>query len=173
MAILVILLLAADGWLLWRWLRSRISRRHRARREQARKIRDTLGNGSFSPAQAFSYLRKVNPYSFEELVLDGLEIDGYRVTRNRSYSGDGGIDGRAARGGKEYLVQCKRYRGYISRQDVEDFSRVCTRECREGLFVHTGKTGDGSYETAASFGNVRIISGERMLRLVGYSNSNI
>ena len=135
---------------------------------QAGNVRDLLSSGSLLPAQAFAYLQKVNPYSFEELVLDGFEKAGYKVKRNARYSGDGGVDGRVSKDGEEYLVQCKRYRGYISRQDVEDFSRVCTRECRRGFFVHTGKTGEGSWETAGAFGNVNIISGGRMLSLVGY-----
>ena len=85
------------------------------------------------------------------------------MKRNKRYSGDGGIDGRASKDGEEYLVQSKRYRGYISRQHVEDFSRVCTRERLKGFFVHTGKTGDASWETAGTFGNVDI-------GLVGYQN---
>ena len=135
---------------------------------QAGNVRDLLSSGSLLPAQAFVYLRKVNPYSFEELDLDGFEKAGYRVRRNERYSGDGGVDGRVSKDGEEYLVQCKRYRGYISRQDVEDFSRVCTRECRKGFFVHTGKTGEASWGTAGAFGNVNIISGGRMLSLAGY-----
>ena len=135
---------------------------------EAGYVRDLLGRGSLSPAQAMTYLRKINPFAFEELVLDGFEKAGYEVKRNRRYSGDGGVDGRVSKDGIRYLVQCKRYRGYISRQDVEDFSRVCTRECLKGFFVHTGKTGDRSRDTAVSAGNVDIVGGDRMLSVVGY-----
>lgn len=145
-------------------------RRHNRRIRSAEGVRNLLAEGALLPAQAVSYLRKVNPYTFEELVLDGFLRDGYKVKRNKRYSGDGGIDGRASKDGEEYLVQSKRYRGYISRQHVEDFSRVCTRERLKGFFVHTGKTGDASWETAGTFGNVDIVSGDRMLRLVGYQN---
>lgn len=146
-------------------------RRHERRIRSSEGVRNLLSGGTLLPAQAFSYLRKVNPYTFEELVLDGFLRGGYKVKRNRRYSGDGGIDGRVSKDGEEYLVQSKRYRGYISRQHVEDFSRVCTRERRKGFFVHTGKTGDASWETVSLFGNVDIVSGERMLRLVGYQNN--
>ena len=155
-------------FVLWRILFPPVPRRHRRRMEEAGRVRDLLAGGSLLPAQAFAYLRKVNPFTYEELVLDGFESAGYRAKRNRSYSGDGGVDGRVSKDGVEYLVQCKRYRGYVSRQDVEDFSRVCTRECRKGFFVHTGKTGEGSWETAGAFGNVDIVSGQRMLDLVGW-----
>lgn len=150
--------------------RSATKRRHSRRLRSADNVRNLLAGGTLLPAQAVSYLRKVNPYTFEELVLDGFFRDGYKVKRNKRYSGDGGIDGRASKDGEEYLVQSKRYRGYISRQHVEDFSRVCTRERLKGFFVHTGKTGDASWETAGTFGNVDIVSGDRMLRLVGYQN---
>lgn len=146
------------------------SRRHEARKAQAARVRELLGKGGFSPAQALSYLRKINPYSFEELVLDGFKKAGYGVRRNRSYSGDGGVDGRVSKDGFDYLVQCKRYRGYISRQDVEDFSRVCTRVCRRGFFVHTGKTGGASRDAAGWMNNVDIVSGDRMLALVGFTD---
>lgn len=149
------------------------SRRHKARRREAERVRDLLSRGGFSTAQGIAYLRKINPYAFEELILDGFEKAGYSVKRNRSYSGDGGVDGRVTRNGEEYLVQCKRYRGHISRQDVEDFSRVCTRERKRGFFVHTGKTGEGSWETAGQFGNVDIVSGRRMLAVAGlFENLN-
>ncbi len=157
---------------LWRILFPPVPRRHRRRMEEAGRVRDLLAGGSLLPAQAFAYLRKINPFTFEELVLDGFERAGYRAVRNRRYSGDGGVDGRVIAEGKEYLVQCKRYRGYVSRQDVEDFSRVCTRLCRDGFFVHTGKTGNGSTETAQLFGNVTIVSGDSMLDLVGFKGAN-
>lgn len=161
--VISVLLAAVFGW-----MRKSRPRRHEVRRRQAESVRETVGNGTFLPAQAFAYLRKMNPYAFEELVLDGFGKAGYEVRRNRMYSADGGVDGHVSRDGKEYLVQCKRYAGYISRKDVEDFSRLCTRECREGFFVHTGKTGAGSREVVSGTGNVRIVSGDEMLRLVGF-----
>ncbi len=170
--LLVILLVVIAAFVFWKGGHSWVSRRHKARRDQARRFAQLLGSGSLLPAQAFAYLRKINPFTFEELVLDGFERAGYLAVRNRRYSGDGGVDGRVIAGGKEYLVQCKRYRGYVSRQDVEDFSRVCTRLCRDGFFVHTGKTGNGSTETAQLFGNVTIVSGDSMLDLVGFKGAN-
>lgn len=147
-------------------------RRHRRCRADAARVRNKLANGDFLPSQAFSYLRKINPYTFEELVLDGFERAGYRVKRNDSYSGDGGIDGRISKSGRRYLVQCKRYSGHISKRHVEQFSEVCRRKHAKGVFVHTGKTGKGSSDIASEMGNVVIMSGEDMLELIGYAKHN-
>ena len=170
-AAVVILLAAIAACFLGLSSGSARRRRHRRRREAAKRVRETLGKGGFKPAQALSYLRKVNPYTFEELVLDGFERDGYIVCRNDSYSGDGGKDGMVLKGGRTYLVQSKRYCRHIDRTHVEDFSRLCSRECKEGFFVHTGRTGKGSRRIAQDAGNVTIVGGDRMLRLVGYVGS--
>ena len=61
----------------WRRMFPGTSKRHKRRMAQAGNLRDLLSSGSLLPAQAFAYLRKVNPYSFEELVLDGFEKAGY------------------------------------------------------------------------------------------------
>lgn len=44
--------------------------------------------------QKIAYLRKIDPFVFEELLLEGFERRGFEVIRNRRYTGDGGIDGR-------------------------------------------------------------------------------
>ena len=144
--------------------------RHERYQARAKALLETLRSGKMRPGQAMAYLRKVNPYVFEEAVLDGFRRKGFGITRNRSYSGDGGIDGRVSLKGKEYLVQCKRYKNHIDRRHVEDFSRICLRDGVEGYFVHTGKTGKGAREQADLWGNVFIISGQRLLELLGYKD---
>ena len=41
-----------------------------------------------------AYLRKIDPFTFEELLLEGFESHGFRTIRNKRHTGDGGIDGR-------------------------------------------------------------------------------
>jgi len=41
---------------------------------------------------SIAYLRKIDPYVFEELLLEALLSKGFKITRNKRYSGDGGID---------------------------------------------------------------------------------
>ncbi|WP_199192296.1 restriction endonuclease [Chlorogloea sp. CCALA 695] len=59
-------------------------------------------------------LRKMNPYAFEELLLTCCQNQGWKIERNFKYSNDGGLDGRVTIAGRLYLIQAKRYRGYIN-----------------------------------------------------------
>lgn len=112
------------------------------------------------------YLRKIDPFVFEELVLWAFKQKGYRVYRNTRYSGDGGVDGKVKVNGRKILVQDKRYSGYIQMSHVRDFDRLCRRRHRYGIFVHTGKTGKGTKEIASLSERITIISGDRLVRLL-------
>jgi restriction system protein len=122
------------------------------------------------PAKRLLYLRKVDPYVFEELVLTSLKNNGYKIKRNKRYSGDGGIDGKVFIDGKLFFVQSKRYKGHITLRHVKDFSYVCEKHNAFGLFVHTGKTGKGVRDLTCN--RVKIISGDRLIQLIVFSDFN-
>lgn len=149
--------------------------RHKSYIRKAKRVYKRLNDGSFSERQVMSYLRNVNPYVFEELVIYAFSRHGYTFERNRRYSGDGGIDGRVFKDGKMYLLQCKRYGKYINPRHVDAFSAVCRKEGCEGFFVHTGRTGRGAKHEAIISGNVSIISGNRLLHLLSedFTDTNI
>lgn len=117
-----------------------------------------------SPAQQLSYVRKVDPFVFEEMLLTAFKRLGYKIKRNTAYTGDGGIDGQVRINGQWMLVQAKRYRGYISASDVTAFSRLCAKSKSKGYFIHTGLTGKQSHVNAGK--NVRIISGDALLDML-------
>lgn len=112
----------------------------------------------------FSYLRKVDPFVFEEMILTSIKRNNHQITRNKRYTGDGGIDGRAVINGVETIIQAKRYSSYIAAKDVEVFSSKCETLGSKGLFVHTGRTGKKARGLRHS--NVDIVSGNRMLDLL-------
>lgn len=116
--------------------------------------------------QLIVYLRRINPYVFEELVLIAFSKKGYSIKRNTSYSGDGGVDGQMHKDGKEYYVQCKRYASYIQMNHVQEFAYKCHRDGRAGFFVHTGRTGPLLKRNPQSYGDVEIISGQRLIALM-------
>ena len=118
-----------------------------------------------SPAQQFSFLRKVDPFIFEEMILTSLADTGAKIKRNHRYTGDGGIDGRATIKGTKYLIQAKRYKGHISAQHVKEFADICRRQRKKGLFIHTGKTGKQAWNNASG-DQVTVISGAKMLGLM-------
>lgn len=118
-------------------------------------------------ARCLTYLRQVDPLVFEEVVLSALEEAGLLVLRNRSYSGDGGVDG-AGWGPKcgWLAVQVKRYSSHIDRDYFLDFRDVI--QCRHfngGLFVHTGRSCVGAYAFLPDSGII-LLSGERLITLL-------
>jgi restriction system protein len=117
------------------------------------------------PGAQFAYLRKVDPWVVEELVLTALARQGHRIKRNARYTGDGGLDGRCWVDRKLHLIQVKRYGGYIAAEDVFAFARVCEAHGAEGLFIHTGRTGAAA-AAAGSQPGVRIVSGRKLLELL-------
>lgn len=118
-----------------------------------------------SPREQMAHLRAVNPYVFEEMILTVLKHRGYKIRRNKRYSGDGGIDGQVIIEDHCYLIQAKRYTNHINPAHVESFVRLCQRRRKRGLFVHTGKTGKKSYEII-QFSEIEIISGDRLLNML-------
>lgn len=109
-----------------------------------------------------SYLRKINPYVFEELILYAFKKHGYKIYRNRRYSNDGGIDGKVKKDGKKYLIQAKRYSAAINPCHVRNFIDVCRKMKMKGYFVHTGRTGDMSKELQKNNPEIKFISGSEL-----------
>jgi len=116
------------------------------------------------PRQQFGYLRYTNPYIYEEMILSALNRLGYKIIRNRQYSGDGGVDGKAVINGAIVLIQAKRYKKHINPKHIEEFVTICERSGHLGLFVHTGKTGPLSRSLTNQ--TIDIVSGQRMLELL-------
>ncbi len=117
------------------------------------------------PDYQMTYLRGVDPFVFEEMILTAIKRKGLRIVRNKKYTGDGGIDGRCFINDQEYLIQAKRYSGYINPAHVIEFVNVCKKHNSRGFFVHTGKTGRKS-KSVFSNPNIELISGERLLNLL-------
>lgn len=142
----------------------RLPWRHRRNIRRARRVIRRVG--SLDDRAVIVYLRKIDPYVFEEVVLEAFRRKGWTVYHNRRYSGDGGIDGRIRRGRRTYIVQCKRYSGHIRVSDVRSFAIQCrVREVR-GAFVHTGHTGKSSRDVAAEYPELEIWSGSRLAELI-------
>lgn len=141
----------------------------RWRIRQARKQLKVLRGiqGANAEARALAYLREVDPYVFECMVLLSLRKLGCGVLFSTAVSGDGGIDGEFWWPGWGWgAVQAKRYKGHISAQAVDDFTRlVLRRRYVQGFFVHTGRTGEKSWETVAGT-RVQMVSGHRLLMLL-------
>ena len=142
-------------------LRDRTSWRHKLRREQANRVRRRLADIPEWGRQ-LAYLRKINPFAFEELIMDALELKGYDVIRHTRYTGDGGIDGRVTVNGQLYYIQAKRYQGFIQAAHVSQFAQLCEKDNVKGLFVHTGKTRPGTREMIYNHERLTLLSGKKL-----------
>ncbi|WP_282677454.1 restriction endonuclease [Serratia marcescens] len=137
-------------------------RRHRRYRATAARVLQRLpqlgGNG-----QRLAYLRKINPYVFEELLLLAFERQGYAVIRNTSYSGDGGLDGQVIIEGKTYFIQAKRYGRAITPSHIKSFGALLRHHHCQGFFIHTGRTGQLSHALLQNHPHVHLVSGQKLL----------
>ncbi|MGG9804752.1 restriction endonuclease, partial [Escherichia coli] len=140
-------------------------RRHKRKQQSARRVLERIKTLPGFP-QKINYLRKIDPFVFEELLLEGFEAHGFRTIRNKRYTGDGGIDGQVIIGKYRYLIQAKRYRGHIALQHVQEFEKLLKRHNCRGLFCHTGKTGAGSKSVSIASERMEIISGQRLIDLL-------
>ena len=124
-----------------------------------KKIKKIQGENEF--ARTIGYLRKIDPFIYEEMILSILKMQGYKIYRNKKYTGDGGIDGKFKFKGKLYYIQAKRYKSYITKSHVLEFTNLIEKNKVKGLFVHTGKTGKGSKEFKSD--TLHFVSGNDMV----------
>lgn len=113
----------------------------------------------------FDYLRKIDPFVFEELILLSFRKQGFRIKRNRRYTHDGGIDGKCVRKGETFLIQAKRYSEHIKEEHVRQFIKTCQTHKKRGYFIHTGKTGKETRELIKQNPQIKLISGEKLYEL--------
>ncbi|MDH0873368.1 restriction endonuclease [Agrobacterium pusense] len=161
--LIAIALIIAAGIFLRRLLRPKARiRRHLRKQEQARRVLAKINTIPLMP-QRLAYLRKIDPLTFEELLLEAFERRGHTIFRNTHYSGDGGIDGMVEINGETHLLQAKRYAKHINRQHIAAFSAVIAAKNCKGYFIHTGKTGAGAKELASQDPRMIILSGQKLL----------
>lgn len=163
--VLIVLFVAVMLGLNCRGRETASRRRHRRYQATATRVLARLpllgGDG-----QRLAYLRKINPYVFEELLLLAFEHQGYAVIRNTSYSGDGGLDGQVIIEGKTYFIQAKRYGRTISPSHITSFGALLRYHYCDGFFIHTGRTGQLSHALLQNHPHVHLVSGQKLLALL-------
>lgn len=155
----IFVFVAALLWLIIKW----DTNRHLLSRFEASKRLKQLKRIN-TPEHKIIFLRGVDPFVFEEMILTALKKRGYKIIRNKKYTGDGGIDGQVFMNGHHYLIQAKRYKAHINAAHVQEFAQICKRRNTRGLFVHTGKTGKQSAKNARA-AKMEMISGDRLLKM--------
>ncbi len=144
----------------------RENRRHKRYYRNAVTIYTKLKTLQYE-GQKINYLKKINPYVFEELIIHALKEKGHKVIRNKSYSNDGGIDGKFYIDNQLFFIQAKRYQNHINKQHVIEFEKIVVSNKVKGIFCHTGLTGKGSKEFIYQSNFIELFSGSKLLKLLG------
>jgi restriction system protein len=159
----------ADKLFYYFWLYFMVRKKsHKTRIIKAMRLFHLLKKPEFKtqPGRLFAYIKTIDPFVFEELLLIAFQSRGLKVIRNKRYTGDGGIDGIVLLPSKiRMAIQAKRYQNHINAQHLKDFAAVLTNHgCSGGYFIHCGKSGQTVYQQIPQ--NITLISGATLHRLL-------
>lgn len=86
-----------------------------------------------------SYLKKIDPLTFEKLACDLHVRMGYTV-ESTPYTGDSGADGVMKKNGEKTILQAKRVQGSVGEPILRDlFGTMHSFKAQHGVVVTTGK----------------------------------
>ncbi len=121
-------------------------------------------------------LTKVDPYRFEQIVVDLLFAMGYGGSRAEAAqvtkkSNDEGIDGviNQDRLGLDIVyVQAKRWQNTVGRKEIQAFvGALAGKQANKGIFITTSDYASSAYDYAATVGQkVVLIDGRRLANLM-------
>lgn len=116
--------------------------------------------GRYSDSQRFKYIREMDFFLFEEVLITCFEERGYKVIRTKM-TRDNGSDGYVFLNDELVAIQAKRYSGPIAKKDILSFERLVTNgsKINKGLFIHTGKTSQPIKDIARNSNCIELISG--------------
>ena len=142
--------------------------------EQIDQAVGTLDNSL--KAELLEQLLKVDPYRFEQVVVDLLFAMGYGGSRVEAAqvtkkSGDEGIDGviNEDRLGLDVIyIQAKRWKNSIGRPEIQSFvGALAGKQAQKGVFITTSSFGPAAVEYAALVPQkVILIDGARLASLM-------
>lgn len=118
---------------------------------------------------------KLTSTHFERLVVEVLVAMGYGGSvrdagQALGKSGDNGIDGLIKQdplGLDRIYLQAKRWQNTVHSPEIRTFSGSLTyHKATKGVFITTSSFSDGAQKTAAQIGNIILIDGETLARLM-------
>ncbi len=126
-------------------------------------------------SEILSTTKKCSPIFFESLVVDVLTKMGYGGSRTDAgkavgKSHDGGIDGiiKEDRLGLDVIyIQAKRWEGTVTRPEIQKFAgALIGKKAKKGVFITTSNFSKEAIEYADITGNIVLIDGEMLARLM-------
>lgn len=125
--------------------------------------------------ELLEYIFNLSPDFFEQLVLDVLHSLGYGATRadleKTGGVADGGIDGIITMdplGLEKIYVQAKRWKGNISRPDIQSFfGALAGVQATKGIFLTTSSFSKEAREYASAVnGSIVLVDGAKLTSLM-------
>lgn len=126
-------------------------------------------------SELLSTIKKCAPTFFEAIVVDVLTKMGYGGSRTDAgkavgKSHDGGIDGiiKEDRLGLDVIyIQAKRWEGTVTRPEIQKFAgALIGKKAKKGVFITTSNFSKEAIEYADLTGNIVLIDGEMLARLM-------
>jgi len=126
-------------------------------------------------SEVLSIIKKCSASFFESLVVDVLTKMGYGGSRTDAgkavgRSHDGGIDGiiKEDRLGLDVIyIQAKRWEGTVPRPEIQKFAgALIGKKAKKGVFITTSTFSREAIEYADFTGNIVLIDGETLARLM-------
>jgi len=126
-------------------------------------------------SEILSIVKKCSADFFESLVVDVLTKMGYggsRVDAGKAVgkSHDGGIDGiiKEDRLGLDVIyIQAKKWEGTVARPEIQKFAgALIGKKAKKGVFITTSSFSKEAIEYADFTGNIVLIEGEMLARLM-------
>lgn len=131
-------------------------------------------NGNLA-AELLEQARNLTPAQFERLVVEVLVAMGYGGSvrdagQALGRSGDNGIDGLIKQdplGLDRIYLQAKRWQDTVHSPEIRTFSGSLTyHKAAKGVFITTSNFSDGARRTAQQIGNIILIDGDTLARLM-------
>lgn len=126
--------------------------------------------------ELLEHLANVNPYRFEQIVIDVLFAMGYggsrkEATRVTNKSNDEGIDGviNEDRLGLDVIyVQAKRWKNKVGRKEIQSFvGALAGNQAHKGVFITTSNFADSAHQYAKNVSQrVVLIDGNDLAELM-------
>lgn len=104
---------------------------------------------------------------FEHLVADVYRRNGYRVVSRAKSGADGGVDFRAVRRGKQYIVQCKRWSRRVGVPVVREMAGLLAAERRvNGVIIVTNNDFTREAVAFADGKPIELVNGAKLQRMM-------
>ena len=144
--------------------------------EESRSPQDLIDQGISTieeqvKSELLDYLKGIDPYDFEKVILILLKKMGYGEMVETKKSGDGGIDGvmnEDKLGLERIYIQAKRYTaGNVQETDIRNFIGAMSGDTSKGVFVTTSAFAPKAVAKAESAHHrIILIDGDKLADLM-------